>query len=156
MSANDILAELPKLNATELRLVHERVLELEAHREIEPSGELDIAIAQGLRSLEKESLRPLDGVEHSPGGWQIVLTAEAERDLADLANAIGHDSTTSENPATILAARAESLRDSPWAGIRVRGWQDVRTFHRQSYDIVYRCDEEARSIKVLRFWHSGT
>lgn len=60
MSATEILEELPKLSLDDLQVVHERILELKEVREIEPSAELNAAIALGLESLENEPTISLD------------------------------------------------------------------------------------------------
>ena len=69
MSATEILEELSKLTPAELQLIHQRVLELEAAQEIEPSGELKTAIAEGLRSLETEPMVSLEEVRQKVAQW---------------------------------------------------------------------------------------
>ena len=54
MSTTEILDELPKLTLTELQRVHQRIIDLEDQRELDPSAELSAGIEAGLRSLETE------------------------------------------------------------------------------------------------------
>ncbi len=54
VSTTEILDELPRLSLADLQLVHERILELESEREIDPSAAMNEAIEEGLRSMETE------------------------------------------------------------------------------------------------------
>jgi hypothetical protein len=69
MSATEILAELPRLSPAELQIVHQRIMELEERHELEPSAELNVAIAEGLRSLETEPTVSLEDARHKVAQW---------------------------------------------------------------------------------------
>jgi hypothetical protein len=69
MSTSEILAELPKLSPAELQVIHERILELEAGREIEPSAEFSAAISEGMHSLKTEPVVTVDEARKSVAQW---------------------------------------------------------------------------------------
>jgi hypothetical protein len=69
MSATEILAELPKLSPDDLRIVHDRILELQEAQEIEPGPGLNAAIEEGMRSLKNEPLVSLEDARRDVSKW---------------------------------------------------------------------------------------
>jgi hypothetical protein len=69
MSTIEILAELPKLSTDELQRIHQRILDLEEQRELEPSPEFNAGIEAGLRSLEDEPAADAAEVRRKIAGW---------------------------------------------------------------------------------------
>ena len=69
MSTIEILAELPKLSTDELLRIHQRILDLEEQRELEPSSEFSAGIEAGLRSLETEPAADAAEVRQKIAGW---------------------------------------------------------------------------------------
>ncbi|HEY2341827.1 MAG TPA: type II toxin-antitoxin system RelE/ParE family toxin [Chthoniobacteraceae bacterium] len=89
-------------------------------------------------------------------GWPVILTEQSRRDLEEIVRYIAHDDpSAAERLGLALVARAESLGKQPKIGIAVRGWERIRALLHGRYYVVYRCDEIARRIEVLRFWHSA-
>jgi plasmid stabilization system protein ParE len=89
-------------------------------------------------------------------GWPVVLTQQAERDLAEIVGYIARDDpAAAERFGVALLDRVATLSQQPRLGIRVRGWEQIRALLHRRYYVVYRCDEAAQRLEVLRFWHSA-
>ena len=69
MSTTEILDELPKLSTDELQRIHQRILDLEDQRDLEPSAEFSAGIDAGLRSLETEPMIDAGAVRRKIGAW---------------------------------------------------------------------------------------
>ena len=88
--------------------------------------------------------------------FKVVITQAALKDLDEIVAYISRDSPrAAQRLAKDLVNRAESLSVMPRRGQMLRARPGVRRLIRHPYLIVYRIDETARAITVLRFWHSA-
>ena len=69
MSTTEILDELPKLSTDELQRIHQRILDLEDQRDLEPSAGFSAGIDAGVRSLETEPMTDAGEVRRKIGAW---------------------------------------------------------------------------------------
>jgi toxin ParE1/3/4 len=88
--------------------------------------------------------------------WRIVIGRVALRDLHRIRDFIARD-----NPAAAvsfcqkLLDRAEALREFPERGGHLRERPSARFSVVGSYLIVYRVDQAAATMRILRFWHGA-
>jgi addiction module RelE/StbE family toxin len=89
-------------------------------------------------------------------GFKVILTQAALNDLKEIVEYISEDDPrAAERLASDLVSRAEALSQMPRRGKAVRVRPGVRRLVRNPYLIVYRIDEAAKMVKVLRFWHGA-
>jgi hypothetical protein len=69
MSMNEILAEIPRLSASEREALLRRLVELEPGADIEETPEMLAAIDAGIRSLETGPGVPLEEARRRLGEW---------------------------------------------------------------------------------------
>jgi len=88
--------------------------------------------------------------------WQVIIGRVALRDLYRIRDFIARD-----NPAVAvsfcqkLLDRAEALREFPERGGHLRERPGARFSVVGSYLIVYRVDQAAATVRILRFWHGA-
>ena len=88
--------------------------------------------------------------------FKVVITQAALNDLEEIVDYISHDDPrAAQRLATDLVNRAESLSEMPRRGKLLRARPGVRRLVRNPYLIVYRIDETARAVNILRFWHGA-
>jgi addiction module RelE/StbE family toxin len=86
--------------------------------------------------------------------FKVVITQAALNDLEENVAYIGRESPrAAQRLANDLLNRAQSLATAPRKGQMLQARPGVRRLIRQPYLIIYRIDEEASRIDVLRFWH---
>ncbi|MCF3648959.1 type II toxin-antitoxin system RelE/ParE family toxin [Synoicihabitans lomoniglobus] len=88
--------------------------------------------------------------------YRVILAAQPElRDLREIARFIAQDSpAAAERGGHELLNLAESLTVLPSRGVRIRSRPGARRRLSVPYLVVYRVDETARVVKILRFWHA--
>jgi toxin ParE1/3/4 len=88
--------------------------------------------------------------------FKVVITQAALNDLEEIVDYISReDPRAAQRVASDLLSRAESLAEMPRRGKAMRARPGVRRLVRNPYLIVYRIDEAAQAVKVLRFWHGA-
>jgi toxin ParE1/3/4 len=88
--------------------------------------------------------------------FKVIITQAALNDLEEIVDYISRDDPrAAQRVATDLLNRAESLSEMPRRGKTMRARPGVRRLVRSPYLIVYRIDETARAVNVLRFWHGA-
>lgn len=88
--------------------------------------------------------------------FKIIITQAAVNDLEEIVAFISsNDPRAAHRVADDLVRRAESLAQMPRRGKALRARQEVRRLFRNPYLIIYRIDEVAKVVTVLRFWHGG-
>ena len=86
--------------------------------------------------------------------FQVLLTQAALNDLEEIVACVSQDSPrAAQRLSSDLVNRAESLSVMPRRGQVLRARPQVRRLIRHSDLIIYRIDETAGIIHVLRFWH---
>src|SRR3989442_411845 len=91
-------------------------------------------------------------------GTQIIIAPSARNDLRDIvAFAALHNPDAAERLGFALIARAESLAQFPQRGRVVPEYHDprLREILHLSYRVIYRLNEAAQTIEVVRFWHAA-
>ena len=91
-------------------------------------------------------------------GAQIIIGPSARNDLRDIvAFAALHSPDAAERLGFALIARAESLAQFPQRGRVVPEYNDprLREILHLSYRVIYRINEAAQTIEVVRFWHAA-
>jgi len=91
-------------------------------------------------------------------GSQIIIAPSARNDLRDIvAFAALHNPDAAERLGFALIARAESLAQFPQRGRVVTEYDDprLREVLHLSYRVIYRLNEAAQTIEVVRFWHAA-
>ena len=88
--------------------------------------------------------------------FQVIVTPKAERDLEQIGRYISLDnSEAAEHFCNDLYQTAQSLCRLPKRGRIANQQRNVRRFIYKSYLILYRIDDEARTVEILRFWHAA-
>jgi plasmid stabilization system protein ParE len=88
--------------------------------------------------------------------FKVIITQAALNDLEEIVDYISHDDVrAAQRVAADLLSRAESLSKMPRRGKGMRARPGVRRLVRNPYLIVYRIDEAASVVSVLRFWHGA-
>jgi len=91
-------------------------------------------------------------------GAKIFIAPSARNDLRDIvAFAALHNPDAAERLGFALIARAESLAQFPQRGRVVPEYNDprLREVLHLSYRVIYRLNEPAQAIEVVRFWHAA-
>jgi plasmid stabilization system protein ParE len=88
--------------------------------------------------------------------WQVIIGRVALRDLQRIRDFIARDNpTVAVSFCQRLLDRAEALREFPELGGHLRERPGARFSVVGSYLIVYRVDQAAATVRVLRFWHGA-
>jgi len=88
--------------------------------------------------------------------WKVFVTSRAREDLAEIVAYVARDNPrAAEGLGQALLFRLDSLGAQPRLGTVVANHKNIRALLHRKYYIVYRYDEGARSLVVLRFWHSA-
>ncbi len=91
-------------------------------------------------------------------GAKILIAPSARNDLRDIvAFAALHDVDAAERLGFALITRAESLAQFPQRGRVVPEYGDpqLREILHLSYRVIYRVNETAQTVEVVRFWHAA-
>ena len=86
--------------------------------------------------------------------YKVVLTSRAQRDLFEIVSFIAeqHPSAAGKTGLALLET-AESLTLLPYRGPPMKGWSGLRKLpHLPHHLIVYRVNEPARLVEIIRFW----
>jgi len=90
--------------------------------------------------------------------YQVVLSRSARTDIQDIVRYISvDDPDRALRFGSFLIHQARSLGAMPLRGRVVPefGADSIRELIVKSYRIVYRFDQQHRSIEIIRFWHAG-
>ena len=88
--------------------------------------------------------------------YQIIITARAERDLENIRNFIARDNPeAADDFCAKLVREAKSLRTFPHRIGTFAKRPNIRKMPYQAYLIFYKLGDEARTVEILRFWHSA-
>ena len=88
--------------------------------------------------------------------WQVILGRVALRDLQGIRDFIAReDPHAAVSFCQKLLDRAEALREFPERGGHLRERPGARFSVVGPYLIVYRVDEAAATVRILRFWHGA-
>ena len=86
--------------------------------------------------------------------FKVIITQSALKDLEEIVDFISHDHPrAAQRVADDLLSRVQSLSEMPRRGQAMRARPGVRRLVRNPYLIIYRIDEVAKAVNVLRFWH---
>jgi toxin ParE1/3/4 len=91
-------------------------------------------------------------------GFAVVISAPAERDLAQIVEYIAHDNREAAvRFGRALVARLRPLKDSPRMGRMVPEFriETLRELILPPYRIVYEVNDALKRIEVARFWHAA-
>jgi toxin ParE1/3/4 len=91
-------------------------------------------------------------------GAQVLIAPSARNDLRDIVSfAALHNSDAAERLGFALIARAELLAQFPQRGRVVPEYDDprLREVLHLSYRVIYRLNEVAQTVEVVRFWHAA-
>ena len=86
--------------------------------------------------------------------YKVVVTARAERDLFEVVSFIAQKNpAAAEKTGHALVNAAESLGWLPFRGPAMKGRPGLRKLaHSPYYLIIYRVNEPARLVEIVRFW----
>ena len=86
--------------------------------------------------------------------YKVVLTSRAERDLFAAVTFLAEKNpAAAQRAGNSLLDAAESLRLLPFRGPMMKNRTDLRKLsHPPYYLIVYRVNESARLVAIIRFW----
>ncbi len=88
--------------------------------------------------------------------YEIIIARSALRDLEQIRDYIAHDNpTTAETFVPKLLDQAKSLRTFPERGGFIAERPGARFVMPYPYLVIYRIDEQSRTVRVLRFWHGA-
>ncbi len=88
--------------------------------------------------------------------YQVVVTPKAQADLDGITEYIArNNSTAAANFGLQLIERAHSLAPHPQIGTEVRNRPGIRHVVHYPYSILYRIDDLAGEVQILRFWHGA-
>ena len=90
--------------------------------------------------------------------YQVVLSRSARADIQDIVRYISiDDPNRAFRFGTLLIHQARSLSAFPLRGRVVPefGSESIRELIVKSYRIVYRLNQQNRSIEIIRFWHAN-
>jgi addiction module RelE/StbE family toxin len=88
--------------------------------------------------------------------YQVIVARSALRDLEQIRSYIARDNpAASETFCLKLLSAAESLRKFPGRGGQIVERPGARFVLVHRYLIVYRIDQQSRTVRVLRFWHGA-
>ena len=90
--------------------------------------------------------------------YQVILAPRAFQDLENVVRYIALDSPVmAERFGKLLIEKVRSAGDFPWSGRVVPEFQDprIREVIVKSYRIVYRVNEDAKTVEIARFWHAA-
>jgi plasmid stabilization system protein ParE len=86
-------------------------------------------------------------------GWQVALTDEAETDLGNVVAFLAQKSpTAAERIGLELVALIFSLDLLPQRGASVRNRPGLRKLAHRHYLIIYRVNEAAGLVEIIRIW----
>jgi len=86
-------------------------------------------------------------------GWQVALTDEAEEDLGRVVAFLAQKSPeAAERVGMELVAIVFSLNELPNRGAPMRRRRGLRKLAHRHYLIIYRVNEEARQVEIVRIW----
>ena len=86
--------------------------------------------------------------------FQVNISQAALNDLEEIVAYISNDAPRAAQRLAIdLLRRAESLSAMPRRGKVLQARPGVRRLVRNPYLIIYRIDEAAQTVHILRFWH---
>jgi plasmid stabilization system protein ParE len=86
-------------------------------------------------------------------GWQVALTDEAETDLERVVAFLARKNpSAAERIGLELVALLFALDQLPNRGAPVRKRPGLRKLAHRHYLIIYRVDESASRVKILRIW----
>ncbi len=86
--------------------------------------------------------------------FKVTITQTALNDLEEIVGYVSRDAPrAAQRLAVDLMNRAESLSDMPKRGKAILARPGVRRLVRNPYLIIYRIDEAAGTVNILRFWH---
>jgi plasmid stabilization system protein ParE len=84
--------------------------------------------------------------------FKVLITQTALDDLEEIVNYISqNEAQAAQRVAADLLRKAESLANMPRRRKAIRARPGVRRLVRNPYLIIYRIDEPARAVMVLRF-----
>jgi plasmid stabilization system protein ParE len=88
--------------------------------------------------------------------WQVVFSKRSKQDLERILRYIAKDdAAVAEGFVFRLIDAAERLKLMPYIGPPAEFRPGARFYPIASYLIVYRAEENRRTVKILRFWHSA-
>jgi plasmid stabilization system protein ParE len=88
--------------------------------------------------------------------WKVIIGRVALRDLHRIGDFIARDDPTAAvSFCQKLLDRAEALREFPERGGHLSERPGARFSVVGSYLIVYRVDQVAEAVRILRFWHGA-
>jgi toxin ParE1/3/4 len=88
--------------------------------------------------------------------YEVIVTRSALRDLDQIRKYIARDNPTAAEAFCLkLLDAARSLRVFPERGGLITERPGARFVIVYPYLVVYRMDEEAHIVRVLRFWHGA-
>jgi plasmid stabilization system protein ParE len=88
--------------------------------------------------------------------YQVIIGRVAERDLVSIAQHIARDNPdAAEEFIRKLLAEARSLTTFPHRGGHFKERPGTRFTTLGNYLIVYRVVEDAKEVRILRFWHAA-
>ncbi len=88
--------------------------------------------------------------------FQVSLTPKAEEDLQQIGRYIAlDDAEAARRFCNDLFLAARSLRLLPYRGRRFSQKPNLLQIIHRSYLILYKVDDDARTVEVLRFWHAA-
>lgn len=86
-------------------------------------------------------------------GWQVALTDEADADLGSVVAFLAQKSpTAAERIGLELCALIFALDQLPQRGAPVRQRPGLRKLAHRHYLIIYRVNETARLVEIVRIW----
>ncbi len=86
-------------------------------------------------------------------GWKVALTEQAEIDLGDVVTFLAKRSpTAAERVGLELVDVIFSLDQLPHRGAPVRKRPDLRKLAHRHYLVIYRVNEAAALVEILRVW----
>ena len=88
--------------------------------------------------------------------WEVIVGRLAQRDLEGIRAFIARDdSSTAVSFCGKLLDHAEGLRLFPERGGHLRERPGARFSVFRSYLVIYRLDDAAQTVRILRFWHGA-
>ena len=90
--------------------------------------------------------------------FKVLITERANQDLANIVRYVARDRrTAAERLGYSLIDAVKLLADFPAMGrvVPERNSPNIREIIQGPYRIIYRVDEDRKTVEVLRFWHAA-